>query len=1193
MIAVHGVDREDLQGRLQWLLNWLDERDDTEEGDSAAEKAELQALAQMLAGCIHPGGRRLAMIVATFDELRQRVTRALQKLGDPQCQQIRDVGGIYYTSEPLYKELDPTQPGGSAAGQVAFIYPGEGAQYLGMLGDLLCLPEVRECFDEATETLSAEGSTAVAPIHFTTKPEDPAARETLEVQLKQLDNAMLTVLVADWALNRVLQSMGVPCVAGAGHSAGELAALMMSDTIYHGDGMLGPLLRSFSELEHSPGVDAMLLAVGASRDASLQLLDELKAAEGKISAELAMDNCPHQTVIVGLAEDMKAVEAKVQQRGWVYERLELARPYHTELFESLMGPLRTMFADVGFRNPSPPVYSCTTAELFPETPNEIRDLCVRHWRCRVEFVQMIRKMYDDGIRIFVEAGPRGNLCSFVEDILRGKPFLATPANVQRRHGLTQLQHVAAQLYIHEVPIDFGFFWRDQVATDQVAADVPASDAATVVGEVAPEHLPAMPPGSAVADAQATRQGPVSGQGQVMQSYLGVMDDFLQTQEMVMHQYLTGKTPAIDDWGSASMPPLIDSVALPADNVVDHLQPSYEEQSPNGNGHAPEVHRGAHDDLDPFGPPDGADPHTRPMIGDMLEYEEGKALVMRRRLDLEEDVYADHHTVGGRSLSRIQPDQHGLPIMPLTFTVEMMAEVGQALLPHLVVREVKNVQLMRWLAFFDGDPSTIELSAKRLDQDDEDKQQGQTRVLIQIRNLGNESSQDTARFVAAVGTVVLAETPLEPDCEYTPFDLPGAHDCECTLEVLYMNLFHGEYLQNVETLDYIADKGIEGTIFVKPREGLFTSDADPQFIGDPVLLDVAMHPPVAWHLAEPDQSGRILLPFELKSMEFFGRRPPAHHRFKARTRIVETTVRHFAHLTEVFDMETGKIWARINRVKLWRFYLPFRDVNFHGPKDIYFISTEWPEVVPDFLTDQITCVHMLPLEDLKGPALLGAAARVMMSPGEYDRFENLDRPMDQKPKFLFGRIVAKDAVRYHQRKHNDQRVFLADVEIDANERGRPMASPRGETRPEDYPTISISHCDGMICAMAASHPWVGIDIEPVADREASFERIAFSPSERSLLDEVSDKHTRNELVARFWCAKEAVSKALGEGLVEGPRSLTVQEIDAAGQILVSLGPTLAAGFPEFADDLLVAWTKRDGEFVVATSLCWRHSDILSE
>jgi len=79
------------------------------------------------------------------------------------------------------------------------------------------------------------------------------------------------------------------------------------------------------------------------------------------------------------------------------------------------------------------------------------------------------------------------------------------------------------------------------------------------------------------------------------------------------------------------------------------------------------------------------------------------------------------------------------------------------------------------------------------------------------------------------------------------------------------LFHGELLQGFESVERYGEDGIEGTIRTLPRDELLRSHSKPEFVGDPILLDVAMHPVVAWHLEQADQSGRIMLPFELNRL----------------------------------------------------------------------------------------------------------------------------------------------------------------------------------------------------------------------------------------------------------------------------------------------------------------------------------------
>src|SRR5262249_1990556 len=115
-------------------------------------------------------------------------------------------------------------------------------------------------------------------------------------------------------------------------------------------------------------------------------------------------------------------------------------------------------------------------------------------------------------------------------------------------------------------------------------------------------------------------------GAVMSQYLGVMEQFLDVQRQVTEQFLAARP--------RSMPP------------------------------APRP--------------------LRPLLGDVVRSVAGRELVARRRLDLAEDLFALDHTLAGRGVSRVNPDQNGLPVIPVTFVLEMMAEAAERLVPGKVV-----------------------------------------------------------------------------------------------------------------------------------------------------------------------------------------------------------------------------------------------------------------------------------------------------------------------------------------------------------------------------------------------------------------------------------------------------------------------------------------------------------------------------
>jgi acyl transferase domain-containing protein len=433
--VLRGDDRDHLRDRIHTLTRCLDGQPDV----------ALPALAATLARGLDPGGCRLAVVAVSAADLRGKLGRAADRLADPSCRHVRDAAGVYFTAAPLFTQ-----------GTLALLFPGEGAQYLDMLADLCGpFPEVEETFSWCDRLAAGAGRPDRSLRRMLHLP--PGATDEnkarAEAGLRKLGPSIFGVLVADLAITRVLQNLHVPVAAVAGHSAGELAALLAAGAM-QSEEVLGPRLAEIMDImqrqeDEAGGPDVALLAVGAGRAAVV----EAAAAVAGGAVVVAMDNCPHQCVAVGPTHLVAAVEAALTEKGFVCERLPFRRPYHTPLFEPWMGPFRELFAGVPFAVPHTPVYCCSTGRRFPDDPEAIRALAVNHWVSPVEFAGMVEAMYADGVRLFVEAGPRGNLSAFVEDILRGRSFAALPANTPRRTGPTQLNHLVAQLAAHHVPVN--------------------------------------------------------------------------------------------------------------------------------------------------------------------------------------------------------------------------------------------------------------------------------------------------------------------------------------------------------------------------------------------------------------------------------------------------------------------------------------------------------------------------------------------------------------------------------------------------------------------------------------------------------------------------------------------------------------------------------------------------------------------
>lgn len=432
---LEGATRADLIAQGEQLRQFLD----------ATPVISLKDLAYTLNSELsttkEQGGARLALVVSSLEDLQRRLERALTRLANPNARKIKDVNGTYFVEEPLGR-----------SGKLAFLFAGEGSQYVNMLSDLLLhFPRVRACFD-AMDRVFEHHTRGYVPSDFIfPRPGfSEAEREEAERRLWQMDIAIEAVVTANHALFTLLDDLGIQPDAILGHSSGEFSAMraagMLETDGY--DQRLLELNRRYHQVATQGGIpEATLLAVGAGREQVMALIEEVGNG-----LQVAMDNCPHQTVLAGPRSAIDRVLEQAQRHGYICELLSFDRAYHTPLYAPYAAVMREFMSEWIVATPPLPVYSCTTTTTFPANLDETRRIAHEHWLRPVEFRQTVERMYEDGIRLFVEVSPRANLTAFVEDILRGRSHLAVPIDVMRRSGTTQLNHLIALLATHAIPM---------------------------------------------------------------------------------------------------------------------------------------------------------------------------------------------------------------------------------------------------------------------------------------------------------------------------------------------------------------------------------------------------------------------------------------------------------------------------------------------------------------------------------------------------------------------------------------------------------------------------------------------------------------------------------------------------------------------------------------------------------------------
>lgn len=399
---------------------------------------------------VEPGSCRAAIELSDVKQLPKAIKQLRGIIANPQHQRAQTRSGLFFSAEPQ-------------RGRVAFLFPGESAQYIGMLkGFALYFPCVRRWLDFLDGLFETRGgfapSSAILPPPNGLNEE---VRAELEAALADIELGSEAAFVADQALHELLRAFGLRADVYLGHSTGENAALVASGILdLDQDGLAAHIQRMnqvFRDINAAGEIPsgALLSVAGIESDKIQALVD----ADSELY--LTMDNADHQVIVFGSEVAIEEAKAQWSKQGAVCARLALTRGYHTPLLASMADAFDALFEQVSLRADGVPVYSCVKATPFPvSTERErFRRVAVDQYTEPVRFRDSIRALYADGVRTFIEVGPSANLSAFVRDILKGEPHLTIAVDDRHRDDLGALHRFLARAFTAGLNVDLEHYFQ--------------------------------------------------------------------------------------------------------------------------------------------------------------------------------------------------------------------------------------------------------------------------------------------------------------------------------------------------------------------------------------------------------------------------------------------------------------------------------------------------------------------------------------------------------------------------------------------------------------------------------------------------------------------------------------------------------------------------------------------------------------
>jgi malonyl CoA-acyl carrier protein transacylase len=339
-------------------------------------------------------------------------------------------------------------------GKVGFVFPGQGSQYVDMMRDLAMKYDVvMDTFKEADKILEKMIGTTLTDTLWSKPGETKEQLAERENAIKQTQMTQPAVMTADMAMFRLLMSFGVKPDMVIGHSLGEYAAATAAGIFDLENGLRAVTSRA-KEMSNVKVKDPGKMASISWPYEKVE--EQLKKVKGYVVA--ANKNCPIQTVIAGEKEAVDEAVNLFKALGVQTQDVAVSHAFHSEIIRPAIGPYREFLKKIPISSWNIPIISNVTADFFPKDKEAIYDLLVTQMVSPVEFINQLKKMYAEGVRIFIECGPKRVLSSLVKETLKDKDdIFILSTNHPKRGGIYDFNDAIANL----ITVNFKLNWSDK------------------------------------------------------------------------------------------------------------------------------------------------------------------------------------------------------------------------------------------------------------------------------------------------------------------------------------------------------------------------------------------------------------------------------------------------------------------------------------------------------------------------------------------------------------------------------------------------------------------------------------------------------------------------------------------------------------------------------------------------------------
>ncbi len=357
-----------------------------------------------------PADRARAAIVAANPAALGQKLAAAKTLADPAAWPVLAQQGIFC------RQLGPRRP------RIAFLFPGQGSQYPGMLRELVRdVPAAAATMRKCSDIMASHGWPTFAEMAWSENP--PFGSDLFLTQA--------AMLLADAIMLAAMEERGIQPALVAGHSYGEYPALLAAG-VWDIEQALRATRARCDAIQSCPTARGTMLATTAP----LEVVEELLASLGEL-VFVANHNAPDQVVVAGAKASLERVSAVLAARSYQCRALAVPSVFHTPLMQGAVEPFAAALRTFAFAAPKMPLFS-SVANRYLAGPQEVAANLTAQLVTPVRYVDLVRQITAEHNTVLVEVGPQQALTRLNQKILKGTDAATIACDNPKRPGVEQI-----------------------------------------------------------------------------------------------------------------------------------------------------------------------------------------------------------------------------------------------------------------------------------------------------------------------------------------------------------------------------------------------------------------------------------------------------------------------------------------------------------------------------------------------------------------------------------------------------------------------------------------------------------------------------------------------------------------------------------------------------------------------------------